>query len=144
MHGIQLIFSDDNTGVETAYKAVFTGIPWQRCQFHLLQITRQYLPRVDIRREVAEEIPVLAADASIPTFFNTPDQATKETYLKKVVEKYVFIAFKLADWMEVNIPEWFAVFSFPRCHQRRLRTSNYLKRLSQELVAHPGGAGISQ
>jgi len=35
--------------------------------------------------------------------------------------------------MEVNIPEGFTVFSFPRDHQRRLRTSNQLERLSQEI-----------
>jgi len=49
------------------------------------------------------------------------------------VEKYADIAPRLADWMEVNAPEGFAVFAFPRAHQRRLRTSNYLERLSQEI-----------
>lgn len=35
--------------------------------------------------------------------------------------------------MEVNIPEGFTVFSFPRDHQRHVRTSNYLERLNQEI-----------
>ncbi|NLC29930.1 MAG: IS256 family transposase, partial [Chloroflexi bacterium] len=43
------------------------------------------------------------------------------------------IAPKLADWMEVNLPEGFSVFAFPRFHQKRLRTSNTLERLSQEI-----------
>jgi len=124
LHGVQLIISDDHVGMKAARKAVFTGIPWQRCQFHLQQNAQAYVPRVGMRIEVAEDI---------RTIFNAPDRETAEIYLKKVVEKYADIAPRLADWMEVNIPEGFTVFSFPKTHRRRLRTSNYLERLSQEI-----------
>ena len=124
LSGVQLIISDDHAGIQSARKAVFTGIPWQRCQFHLQQNAQAYVPRVGMRREVAEDI---------RSIFNAPDRETAESYLKKVVEKYAILAPKLADWMEVNIPEGFTVFSFPRELQRRLRTSNYLERLSQEI-----------
>lgn len=33
--GVQLIISDDHAGLRAARLAVFGGIPWQRCQFHL-------------------------------------------------------------------------------------------------------------
>jgi len=122
--GVLLIISDDHAGLEAARKAVFTGIPWQRCQFHLQQNAQSYVPRVGMRMEVAEDI---------RSVFNAPDRETAETYLKKAVEKYALLAPKLVDWMEVNLPEGFTVFSFPRAHQRRLRTSNYLERLSQEI-----------
>lgn len=69
----------------------------------------------------------------IQIIFNAPDRKTAEVYLKKVVDKYAVLAPKLADWMEVNIPEGLTVFAFPRAHQRRLRTFNYLERLSQEI-----------
>ena len=124
LHGVQLIISDDHTGMEAARKAVFTGIPWQRCQFHLQQNAQSYVPRVGMRGEVAEDIRAI---------FNAPDRETAETYLKKAVEKYAVIAPKLADWMEVNVPEGFTVFSFSQSHRRRLRTSNYMERLSQEI-----------
>jgi len=124
LHGVQLIISDNHGGLKTARKAVFTGVPWQRCQFHLQQNAMQYVPHVGMRREVAEDIRVI---------FNAPDQETAQMHLKKAVNKYEHIAPKLADWMEVNIPEGFTVFSFPGDHQRRVRTSNYLERLSQEI-----------
>jgi transposase-like protein len=60
-----------------------------------------------MRREVVEDI---------HTIFGAPDQNTAEMYLKKAVEKYSVPAPKLADWMEVNIPEGFTLFSFPRDH----------------------------
>jgi len=124
LHGVQLIISDNHAGMKTARKAVFSGIPWQRCQFHLQQNAGQYVPKIGMRLEVAEDIRAI---------FNSPDRETGEAFLKKAVEKYALLAPKLADWMEVNLPEGFTVFSFPRVHQRRLRTSNYLERLNQEI-----------
>lgn len=124
LSGVRLIISDDHAGMEAARKAVFTGVPWQRCQFHLQQNAQSYVPKVGMRKEAAEDIRVV---------FNAPDRELAETFLKKAVEKYAILAPRLADWMEVNIPEGFTVFSLPRTHQRKLRTSNLLERLSQEI-----------
>ena len=124
LHGVCLIVSDDHMGLEAARKAVFSGIPWQRCQFHLQQNAQSYVPRVGMRWEAAEDI---------RTIFGAPDQETAESYLKKTVVKYSISAPKLADWMEINIPEGFTVFSFPKNHWRRIRTTNSLERLSQEI-----------
>jgi len=122
--GIQLIISDNHKGLGAARKAVFSGVPWQRCQFHLQQNAQSLVPKVGMRKEVAEDI---------RTIFNAPDRELADAFLKKVVEKYAVLAPKLADWMEVNLPEGFTVFSFPKTHQRRLRTSNQLERLSEEI-----------
>ena len=124
LEGVQLIISDDHAGMEAARKAVFSGIPWQRCQFHLQQNAQSYVPKVGLRTEVAEDI---------RRIFDAQDRDTAERQLKVAVEKYARIAPRLADWMEVNLPEGFTVFAFPRLHQKRLRTSNTLERLSQEI-----------
>jgi len=34
LHGMRLIIRDNHGGLQSAHKAVFTGVPWQRCQFH--------------------------------------------------------------------------------------------------------------
>jgi transposase-like protein len=122
--GVQLIVSDDHLGLEAARRAVLGGIPWQRCQFHLQQNASQYVPRQAMKKEVAEDL---------RTIFNAPDRATAEDFLRRTVEKYAPIAGQLATWMEDNIPEGLTVFSFPRNHQRRLRTTNNLERVSQEI-----------
>jgi len=124
VRGVQLIISDNHAGMKAVRKAVFTGVHWQRCQFHLQQNAGQYVPKVGMRVEVAEDI---------CTIFNMPDRETAEAYLKNTVEKYTLLAPKLADWMEVNILEGFTVFSFLKAHRKRLRISNYLERLSQEI-----------
>ena len=124
LEGVQLIISDNHAGLEAARKAVFSGVAWQRCQFHLQQNAQAYVPKVSLRTEVAEDI---------RTIFDAQDRDTAERHLKESVKKYARIAPKLADWMEVNLPEGFTVFAFPRLHQKRLRTSNILERLSQEI-----------
>lgn len=69
----------------------------------------------------------------IRTIFDAQDRDTAESHLKVAVKKYARIAPKLADWMEVILPEGFSVFAFPRMHQKRLRPSNILELLSQEI-----------
>jgi len=124
LRGIQLITSDDHAGLKAARIAVFGGIPWQRCQFHLQQNASAYVPRLDMRAAVA---------ADLRTIFNVPDRPMAEAYLKKMVEKYAKSASRLADWMEKNIPEGLTVFAFPVKHQRKLRTSNPIERLNREI-----------
>jgi putative transposase len=124
MQGIQLIVSDDHSGLRAARRAVLGGVPWQRCQFHLQQNALHYVPRRSMRKEVAEDI---------RTIFNAPDRSTAETYLARAVAKYADMASKLSAWMEENIPEGLTVFDFPRKCRLRLRTTNSLERVSQEI-----------
>lgn len=122
--GVQLIISDDHAGLRAARLAVFGGIPWQRCQFHLQQNAPAYVPRKEMQSEVAEDI---------RTVFNAPDRTTAEIYLAKAVEKYQKTASRLAEWMAANIPEGLTVFSFPAAHRRLLRTTNSVERLHREV-----------
>lgn len=122
--GVQLITSDDHAGLKAARQTVFGGIPWQRCQFHLQQNAQAYVPHQEMRTQVA---------ADIRTIFNAPDRVTAESYLSRTVQKYLKSAPKLAAWLESDLPEGFAVFSFPKAHQRRLRTVNPLERVHREI-----------
>ncbi len=108
LRGVKLIISDDHSGLKATRQAVFGGIPWQRCQFHLQQNAQAYVPRKDMQKEVAEDIRAV---------FTAPDRQMAEEYLKKAVEKYQKTASKLADWMERSIPEGLTVFSFPTSHR---------------------------
>jgi transposase-like protein len=124
LRGVQLIVSDSHAGLKAARQAVFGGVPWQRCQFHLQQNAQAYVPRKEMQAEVA---------ADIRTIFNAPDRATADQYLARTVQKYAKTASKLADWLEKNIPEGLTVFAFPAEHQRRLRTTNGVERLNREI-----------
>lgn len=124
LSGVQLVIADDHSGLKAARKAVFGGVPWQRCQFHLQQNAQAYVPRRSMLKEVAQDLRGV---------FNAPDRPAAESYLKQLIRKYERSASRLANWMEQAIPEGFAVFDFPAEHRRRLRTTNMLERLSQEI-----------
>ena len=133
LRGVQLIVSDDHSGLKAARTSVFGSIPWQRCQFHLQQNASQYVPRQSMKVEVAEDLRMI---------FNAPNRATAEAYLSQVIMKYAKIAPKLADWMEKNIPEGLTVFAYPISHQRKLRTTNGIERLNRELHRRSAVVGI--
>jgi transposase-like protein len=124
LHGLQLIVSDAHAGLTAARAAVFPSVPWQRCQFHLQQNAQAFVPRLDMRASIAEDI---------RSIFNCPDIPSAHARLKTLAASHSKTAPKLAAWMEQNLPQGFTIFSLPASHQRRLRTSNSLERLNQEI-----------
>lgn len=133
LHGLSCIVSDAHTGLAAARAAVFPSVSWQRCQFHLQQNAQAYVPRVDLRLQVA---------ADIRSIFNSDSLVDAQTRLKTVVEKYSKTAPALAAWMEENLPQGFPVFSLPHEHRIRMRTSNALERLNQEIKRRTKVASI--
>ena len=125
LHGIEMITSDAHEGLKAARKSVFPSVPWQRCQFHLQQNATAYVPKIDMRSEVA---------ADIRGIFNAPDLNEAQRLLKIATEKYRTTAPKLAEWMEKNVPEGLTVLTRPEAHRKRLRTSNSLERLNKEIL----------
>jgi putative transposase len=53
--------------------------------------------------------------------------------LEEILAVYAPSAPKLAAWLEENLPQGFTVISLPPAHQARLRTSNALERINQEI-----------
>jgi transposase-like protein len=133
LRGVQLIISDNHPGLKAARMSVFGGVPWQRCQYHLQQNASAYVPRQAMLPEVA---------ADIRAIFNAPGRASAEVFLQKAVQKYEKTASRLAAWLEANIPEGLTVFSFPVTHQRRIRTTNGLERVSREVLRRTRVVGI--
>ena len=124
LHGIKQITSDSHKGIKAALKAVFPGIQWQRCQFHLQQNAQAYVPKQDMKEAVGQDIRKI---------FNCGDRAEANRLLTLAVEKYAKAAPKLSEWMEINIPEGLTIFELPEAHRKRLRTSNPLERVNKEI-----------
>jgi putative transposase len=124
LSGVELIISDDHSGLGSARKAVFGGVPWQRCQCHLQRNAQAYVPRKDMKSGVASDI---------RSVFNAPNRQEADELLKKAVARYSQDAPRLATWMEENLPEGLTVFAFPESHRRLIRTTNGLERLNREI-----------
>ena len=124
VRGVQLIISDAHSGLKNARLAVFGGVPWQRCQFHLQQNAQAYVPKQHLKREVA---------VAIRAIFQAPSLHEAKRLLGETVARYRAVAPQLATWMEEQLPEGLMVFAFPEAHWRLLRTTNGLERVNQEI-----------
>jgi putative transposase len=124
LSGVKFITSDDHDGLKAALNAEFTGVVWQRCQCHLQRNAVKYVPKVSMRSQVAEDL---------HDIFNAKNLTCAEERLQKCVARYSKSAPQLAVWIEENIPEGLAVFALPSKHRRRMRTTNMLERLHEEI-----------
>lgn len=124
LHGVRLFISDAHEGLKAARKAVFPSVPWQRCQFHLQQNAQAYVPKQEMKKKVA---------ADIRSIFTAPTVSEAQRLLGQLLERYEKSAPRLTAWAEKNIPEGLTVFQFPSEHWRRIRTSNVLERVNQEI-----------
>jgi len=124
LYGIEFIVSDAHEGLAAARRAVFPSVPWQRCQFHLQQNAGQYVPNQAMKSPVASDI---------RSIFNAPDREEAERLLDKFIKRYEKTAPKLAEWAEEALPEGLTVFSLPPTHRRRMRTTNLVERLNEEI-----------
>jgi putative transposase len=133
LHGVRMVTSDAHAGLKEALDARLSGVPWQRCQFHLMKNALAYVPRPSMQAEVV---------ASIRAVFDAPDRAEADRQLELAVKKHRAKAPKLAEWLERNVAESLTVFTLPAGHRRRLRTSNMLERLNEEINRRTRVAGL--
>lgn len=131
--GVELITSDDHAGLEAARKAIFAGVAWQRCQFHLQQNASQYVTRMEQRKEVASDLRAI---------FNAPGRVEAERLLAATVKKYGESAPRLSRWLEGNVAQGLTVMSYPAEHQKRLRTTNLNERVNRELKRRTRVVGV--
>jgi transposase-like protein len=124
LSGVRFVSSDDHDGLKAALNAEFTGVIWQRCQCHLQRNAVKYVPKVSMRSSVAEDL---------RDIFNAKNRTCAEERLQQCVEKYSKSSPRLSEWIEENIPEGLAVFALPGKHRKRMRTTNMLERLHEEI-----------
>jgi transposase-like protein len=115
LRGVKFIASDDHAGLKAARMAMFAGVPWQRCQFHLQHNAQGYVSKLDQRVPVAR---------TIRSIFNAPDANEATSLLGLALEGLRKGHAKLAAWGEENLAEGFTVFGLPPEHRVRMRTTN--------------------
>ena len=124
LRGVRMITSDDHAGLGAARRATLSGVPWQRCQFHLQQNAGAYVPKQSMRESVARDI---------KSIFTASDRTHADQRLREIVGKYKKSAPQLSEWLENALVEGLTVFNLPAGHRRMLRTTNGLERLNREI-----------
>ena len=124
LKGMELIISDDHSGLKAARKSVFPSVPWQRCHFHMAQNAQSYIPKVSLRKTLG---------GVLKSIFNAPTKADAIELKNRAMNQYGKIAPDWCKWLDENLEEGLTVFSFPMSHWRKIRTTNGVERLNREI-----------
>jgi transposase-like protein len=124
LSGVELVISDDHEGLKAAIARHFQGASHQRCQVHY---ARNLLGMVSYARRKE-----LAAD--LRAIFAAPDREQALQIASSVAEEWRKKGNeRIAKRIEEHVEECLTCLAFPESHRRRIRTTNGLERLNQEI-----------
>jgi putative transposase len=123
LSGVQLVVSDDHEGLKAAIARHFQGASYQRCQVHY---ARNLLGMVGAarRKELAE---------GLRGVFAAPSREVALRLACELAARWRESHPRVAEHLEEHIEECLSCLAFPESHRRRIRTTNGLERLNQEI-----------
>jgi len=123
LHGVDLVVSDHHSGLVQAICRHFQGATWQRCQTHFMRNILDKTPKA-LQKEI---------HAKLRAIFEAPDPRTARMLLNQVLDEYRDKAPKAMEILEEGFEDAIAVLELPEPYRRRLRTTNMLERLNEEI-----------
>lgn len=123
LRGVQLVTSDDHKGLKAAIDKHFQGASWQRCQVHFIRNQLAKVARKD-RKALAQDLKQI---------FNALDYDWAKQVTQDVITRWHKTHPQLAEAIDDSIEDALACYHFPSLHRRRIRTTNGLERLNQEI-----------
>lgn len=123
LHGVTLIVSDDHRGLVSAARRHFQGVAWQRCQTHFIKNILDHTPTA-LKAELKQRVREIFEASS-------PERARR--LLQAVVEDYADRAPKAIACLESGFDDATAVLVLPEQYRKRLRTTNGVERLNEEI-----------
>ena len=123
LRGVDLIVSDDHGGLVRAIRRHFQGVTWQRCQTHFMRNILDVTPKA-----LQDEM-----HSRIRAILDAPDLNTARLLLNQVLEAYETKAPKAMAILEAGFEDATAVLHLPEKYRKRLRTTNALERLNEEI-----------
>jgi putative transposase len=124
LKGVQLVVSDDHEGLKSAVCRHFQGASHQRCQVHYMRNLLGMVSHIK-RKELG---------ADLRAIFAAPNREQALRIASSVANKWRGKGIeKVAEHIEEHIEECLSCLAFPESHRRRIRTTNSLERLNQEI-----------
>jgi transposase-like protein len=123
LKGVQYVVSDDHKGLVKALQRNFQGSIWQRCQVHFI---RNFMSKLN-RRKIKIYIPLLK------DIFAATSREDAIIRKNKLLDQLEDEKPEVARWIDEEIESCFSVYDLPQSHYRRMRSTNMIERLNQEL-----------
>ena len=123
LSGVDFVVSDDHAGLVEAVNKQFAGATWQRCQVHLMRNMLGHCP--------SRERSAVAAAAKL--IFSSTDIVDARRHRDEFVKRFQKTAPKAVDCLDGGFDDAMAVMALPEKYRRRLRTTNMMERLNEEI-----------
>lgn len=123
LKGVDLVVSDSHKGLVAAIEKHFTGASWQRCQTHLMRNIMDACPK-SLWGQLHPRVRMI---------FDAPDMATARELLAKTVREFQDKASKAIEKLEEGFEDAMAVMALPVRYRKKLRTTNGVERLNEEI-----------
>jgi transposase-like protein len=123
LRGVDLVVSDHHGGLVKAVETQFQGAMWQRCQTHFTCNILDACPK-QLRDELHAQLRVI---------WEAPDTETARQMLQRVIDSFGAKAPRAVNVLEEGFDDAVAVLSLPGQYRKRLRTTNGIERLNEEV-----------
>lgn len=120
---VDLMVSDNHKGLVKAIKKHFQGTTWQRCQTHF---SRNILDKTPNKQQPALK-------TYLQSIYQARDIDEARRLLSETLEAFEKLAPKAMLTLEEGFEDVMAVMNLPEKYRKRLRTTNSIERLNQEV-----------
>ena len=123
LKGVDLITSDSHGGLVSAIRKEFQGTAWQRCQTHFMRNILDTAPK-SLQTEIHSRVRAI---------LDAPDLQTARLLLAQTIEAFESKASKAMKVLEEGFDDATAVLALPERYRKRLRTTNSVERMNEEI-----------
>jgi transposase-like protein len=120
---VSYIVSDNHSGLVDAIHRHFQGAVWQRCQVHFIRNVLGMVPKRD-RAKVLALLREITGASCLESALNR---------LNEAVDTLEDTHPKVAAMLDMHGEEMLAVYALPEQHRKRMRTTNMVERLNEEI-----------
>jgi Transposase and inactivated derivatives len=133
LSGVQMVVSDDHTGLVEAIRATLPGAAWQRCRTHYMRNLLTKVPKA-AQQMVA---------TMVRTIFAQPDPDSVWAQHRRVVDQLETAGFSdAATHLDEAAADLLAFTGFPKEHWRQIWSNNPQERLNREIRRRTDVVGI--
>ena len=132
LRGVELVISDNHSGLRKAIRAVMNGSSWQRCTVHFMRNVLARVPRT------AQGM----VSALVRTVFQQPSYEEARAAMGKALATLEPKYPEAAEVVREAEDDVLSHMSFPSAHWRQIRSTNPLERLNKEIRRRTDVVGI--
>jgi putative transposase len=132
LQGVQLVISDDHEAIKAAVAAELPQVAWQRCVVHFERNVLAQVPH-HAKAEVA---------CDLKAIFAVRRRQTAEALAQQFLERWGADFPKAVEVFEAGIADALTYLDFPSGHHSRIRTTNGLERLFEEIKRRTRVVGV--